>query len=180
MTLPDEKILQRMNKLLALAQRGVGGEAANAERFLLKLLAKHGITMEELTEAEPEAKKVYFSYADNLEKELSIHVVAKVLDVSRVSYTRPSKKTKKMGYMLTPAQHAEVSVHLAVLVPALRQHMETAFSAFINTNDLFPETYEPDSSIKDISPQQLAALRAMMAATQRVTINKALPVLGAV
>ncbi len=182
MTLPDEdilhrvKILQRLNKLLALAQRGVGGEAANAERFLLKLLAKHGITMEELTETEPEAKLVFFPFADNIEKKLILQVVAKVIDQERFSHWRQGK-SRKIGFKLTPADHAEVSVHLAVLVPAFRRHMKTAFAAFINTNALFPVSGE-SADPSEISPQELAALRAIIAATQRVTINKALPVLA--
>ena len=39
----DEKTIQRIKKLQALAERGVGGEKDTAERMLQKMLERNGI-----------------------------------------------------------------------------------------------------------------------------------------
>lgn len=45
----EEKTMQRIRKLQALAERGVGGEKETAEKMLRKLLKKNGINaLEEL------------------------------------------------------------------------------------------------------------------------------------
>jgi hypothetical protein len=43
-----EQTIERAKKILALATRGVGGEKTNAEKLLTALLAKHGLTLEDL------------------------------------------------------------------------------------------------------------------------------------
>lgn len=40
----DEKTIQRIKKLQALAERGVGGEKTTAQKKLAKLLKDNGIT----------------------------------------------------------------------------------------------------------------------------------------
>lgn len=40
----DEKTIQRIKKLQALAERGVGGEKTTAEKMLQKMLEKNGIS----------------------------------------------------------------------------------------------------------------------------------------
>lgn len=49
----EEKTIQRIKKLQALAERGVGGEKETAAKMLQRLLEKNGIsTLEELEEDE--------------------------------------------------------------------------------------------------------------------------------
>lgn len=49
----DEKTIQRIKKLQALAERGVGGEKTTAEKMLQKMLEKNGISsLDELEEDE--------------------------------------------------------------------------------------------------------------------------------
>lgn len=51
----DEKTIQRIKKLQALAERGVGGEKDTAEKMLQKMLKKNGIrSLDELQSEEPE------------------------------------------------------------------------------------------------------------------------------
>ncbi len=51
----DEKTIQRIKKLQALAERGVGGEKDTAERMLQKMLKRNGIkSLDELQSEEPE------------------------------------------------------------------------------------------------------------------------------
>lgn len=51
----EEKTIQRIKKLQALAERGVGGEKETAAKMLQRLLEKNGIsTLEELEKEEVE------------------------------------------------------------------------------------------------------------------------------
>ena len=49
MTENRSKILEKAKKLKELADRGVGGEQDNAKDMLEKYMAKHNITMDEIT-----------------------------------------------------------------------------------------------------------------------------------
>ena len=46
-----EELLRRLERVKALAERGVGGEKENAEALLNRLMAKYGISEEDIEEA---------------------------------------------------------------------------------------------------------------------------------
>ena len=65
----DEKTIQRIKKLQALAERGVGGEKETAAKMLQRLLEKNGIsTLEELEKEEIE----YFLFSYNGRHEIKL------------------------------------------------------------------------------------------------------------
>lgn len=77
----DEKTVERIKKLKALAERGVGGEKETAEKMLQRLLKKNGIsTLEELEEDEVEY--FLFSYKGRHEIKLLKQCMYKVLGAS--------------------------------------------------------------------------------------------------
>ena len=55
----DEKVLQRLRKLYALATQGVAGEKENAERLLHELLEKYGLTIDAVDENKKERHQFY-------------------------------------------------------------------------------------------------------------------------
>lgn len=170
---PDDKTLSRMQKLLALARRGVGGERANAERFLARLLEQHGMTLDDIEGEGQVRKQVSIAYSTERERKLILQIVAKVLDTSEPSMWK-RRGTKAIIFELTPAEHAEVLVCQAAMLPALKRHMDRAFSAFIQANSLCPAPKDGDER-PQMDPKEVAAIVGMMSATERVTVNKALP-----
>ena len=171
---PDDKTRSRMQKLLELARRGVGGEAANAERFLAKLLAKHGMTMDDITDDGHPRTKVELRYRDLQDRELLLQIVAKVVDA--VDFPSWRWRGKQVLIVeLTPAEHAEVRMHHAALAPALAKHMRRAMQAFVQVNRLFPETDNDDAPGKPMDKAELDAIVQMMLATRRTTVRQALP-----
>ena len=67
----DEKTIQRIKKLQALVERGVGGEKDTAERMLQKMLKRNGIkSLDELQSEEPEY--TLFSYNGKHERKLLV------------------------------------------------------------------------------------------------------------
>jgi hypothetical protein len=172
---PDQKTIERMRKLLELARRGVGGEAANAERFLHKLLAKHGMTLSDITASDQKRIEVSFKYRTDEDRKLLVQIISKVLDSSE--YTTWKVRGKRVLIVnLTPAEHAEVLMHHAVMVPALEAHMKRAMMAFIQVNQIYPSTSrEAKGPRKPMEKEELESILKMMSATKRVDVRKALP-----
>ena len=74
----DEKTIQRIKKLQALAERGVGGEKTTAQKKLAKLLKDNGInSLEELQKEEYEY--TIFSYNGKHEIKLLRQCMYKVM-----------------------------------------------------------------------------------------------------
>ena len=59
----DEKTIQRIKKLQALAERGVGGEKTTAQKKLAKLLKDNGINS--LDELQAENRHILHESAEN-------------------------------------------------------------------------------------------------------------------
>ena len=75
----DEKTIQRIKKLQALAERGVGGEKTTAQKKLAKLLKDNGInSLDELQKEEYEY--TIFSYNGKHEIKLLRQCMYKVMD----------------------------------------------------------------------------------------------------
>ena len=60
-----ESIRSKVMKLQALAERGEKGEAINARRLLDQLLAKYGVSLEEIVEAQEEKQPYTFNVKEN-------------------------------------------------------------------------------------------------------------------
>ena len=75
----DEKTIQRIKKLQALAERGVGGEKTTAQKKLAKLLKDNGInSLDELQKEEYEY--TIFSYNGKHEIKLLRQCMYKVIE----------------------------------------------------------------------------------------------------
>ena len=74
-----ESIKNKLKKLLALAERGVQGEAENARRLLEKLCKEYGVSIEELFD-ENQIKIYRFNIGRNaLYKDLFVQCYCKVV-----------------------------------------------------------------------------------------------------
>ena len=72
-----EELLRRLERVKALAERGVGGEKENAEALLNRLMAKYGISEEDI---EDTAERDYFiRYHNFWERKLIVQIAYKHL-----------------------------------------------------------------------------------------------------
>lgn len=132
----SEKVQAKLRKLQALAERGVGGEKDNAQRMLEKLLTRHGLTLDSLAEERREVR--WFKYATTMERNLAAQIAYKVIGPSfDQSCYRNKGRRSQIGFELTPSEAVEFDLHYEVLRTALAEHMEIAFSAFIQVNRVF-------------------------------------------
>lgn len=111
----DEKTVQRIKKLQALAERGVGGEKTTAEKMLKKMLEKNGISsLDELKEDEVEY--FLFSYKGRHEIKLLKQCMYKVLGYSdHTEFYRTAGTRQKIGIYCTKAQRIEIELSAAII-----------------------------------------------------------------
>lgn len=106
----DEKTIQRIKKLQALAERGVGGEKTTAQKKLAKLLKDNGInSLDELQKEEYEY--TIFSYNEKHEIKLLRQCMYKVMGTKsdRTAY-KPYGRRQKIGIYCTKAQKIEIEL----------------------------------------------------------------------
>lgn len=171
--MPPTPILQTARRIAELARRGEGGERINAEKLLGDFMAKHGITHADL---ESQERKDYrFDVEPNHEEFLLVaQCIHSTADVKVYSVTRRKDGVVvAVGAELTAAEHAEVCMKVAVLLPLFREERKTFLSAFIMANELWTkgERTEP------LTPEQqdhLRRARSMGRFVKRGAIHKAL------
>ena len=106
----DEKTIQRIKKLQALAERGVGGEKTTAQKKLAKLLKDNGInSLEELQKEEYEY--TIFSYNGKHEIKLLRQCMYKVMGAKsdRTAY-KPYQLRTGSVVMLPAYLHVEAII----------------------------------------------------------------------
>jgi len=174
--MPDEKLMRRLEKILALAERGVGGEKETATRMLQNLLDKHGMTHEDLgVDLQKEERLKYGR--EPFSKQLLVQIVLSVCGRSRGIYT---SNRLRYGIIveLSPHEKIEVELRYNLYRPSLKEQIDLAFSAFIHKHNLFDcEDSDDDDEEPEQSPEERAKIKrmvAMMMVMPFVDINPAL------
>lgn len=136
-----ESIKEHLQKILALAEQGYQGEADAARLLLEKLLAKYGMTMEDL--AVETKKTVWFEYKQEIERTLLNQIIYKVFGSANYDAWSRTDKRKCKGFDLTPAQEIEArqlyDFHIANFRAELKTMTERLKSAYIAEHDIYPE-----------------------------------------
>lgn len=149
----DEKTIQRIKKLQALAERGVGGEKTTAQKKLAKLLKDNGInSLDELQKEEYEY--TIFSYKGKHEIKLLRQCMYKVMGAKsdRTAY-KPYGRRQKIGIYCTKAQKIEIELEFEFYRNVFYEELSTFMDAFIQAQKIFPEDApvgEADSDSKGI------------------------------
>lgn len=90
-----EKVLEKLGKIKALAERGVGGEKETAIRMYEEMCRKYNISDDEAEAALMKLEKRWFSYSTQLEKELLTQIFYKVTgDMACYVYTGQYSRRK--------------------------------------------------------------------------------------
>lgn len=163
----DQKIQDKVRKLQALAERGVGGEKANAQRMLEKLLARHGLTLEDLADERREVR--WFPAPTKFDVLLAAQILAKVCNTDDPGVYSSRGRPKQVGVDVTPAEAIEFELHYDTLRKALTEHFKDAFSAFIQANRLFSNLPSDESS--SAMTERDLRIMSMAAATPATSIN---------
>jgi hypothetical protein len=163
------KSIELAKKLLALAEKGVGGEKVNAKKKLQEYLDKHGLTLDDIDGDKKEDH--YFTVKPDQEK-LFIQIGTKVIgrDVKIYAVYRNNRKARnKMVITCTAAHAAEITIMLETYWNAYQKELDLFYKAFIHKNDLGVEPEEGVKSNKETSLEELLKIKQMMSGIDRTS-----------
>lgn len=133
-----EQAQEKLKKLKALAERGVGGEKETAMKLYRELMEKYEIEEEEILS---EVLKVHwFGYRTDIEEELLLQVFYKVTGSRQYSrYINRYSRRKKRGCVCTEIEAAEIKLLFEFYRNELKRELETFIAAFISGNRIYPD-----------------------------------------
>ena len=150
----NEKTIQRIKKLQALAERGIGGEKKTAEKMLQQMLEKNGISSLEELESE-EAEYTLFSYNGKHEIKLLKQCIYKVMTATRkVTYYHSQGTRQKIGIYCTKAQKIEIELEFEFYRRVFYDELSTFMDAFIQAQKIFPSD-APKGSYNELNPTDM-------------------------
>ena len=165
-----EEIKARLMKMKALANAGVGGERANAERLLEELAARHGINLDDLEGDEVEKYVVKFSQTWQRDLFNQLLGVMREEKAERGETLREKelelwKRRFGMKYCMvtenytyaTKCDWIELMAKFEVLKVAYKRQQKSFYLAFLMANDLLTD---PDDDAPKPTPEQRKAYKA--------------------
>lgn len=151
-----ERITDKLRKLLALAERGCGGEAENAKRLLETQLRRYGMTFEDLLREGK--KKRAFKYRNNEEKRITAQVLVAVLGSKSEAFNEATicSSEKRIDIELTDLQYAEISdmvdFYKRQFNKEKKRLMSEILSAFISKHNLYD--CDPSDEVRQRAEEQ--------------------------
>lgn len=132
----DKNIIDKLKKIKALAENGIGGEKTGAIELYNKLLAKYELSDSEVTEEEVE--RHWLRFKSEIEKRLLIQIAYKVTG-DPVFWEKTDKRNKIIGIECTEFELDQIQFYYSFYKEHLKEELELFMSAFFNTNNLFPD-----------------------------------------
>jgi hypothetical protein len=139
MNAKEKKLLE---KLRALAERGVGGEKVTATEMLDRMLKKHGLLREDL---EGETAKMYYFYAAMEFAPLLFMICTNVVGFKRAQQIDAGgARSGNSSYALkcTVAEYAEIEAKMDFYSPIWELENQAFVRAFVKKHRLF----DPDQT----------------------------------
>lgn len=169
----DEKIINRLKKVLALARNGVGGEKENAERQLEALMRKHNLKLSDIDDESEEKFKLELQSANQYERALFRQIISVVLDTYNPDFYHYKGSRSKFHVYVTKSQRVQIQFMCEILKKALIENLDIAYSAFVMKQQLYPATAESNNKAADLTEKDFKAM-AMAAGMDKVLITTAI------
>lgn len=138
MTQERERILQKIKRVQALAERGIAGEQESAAATLERLMKQYGITEADI--AEECREWAWFRYKTPIERKLLLQVIYAV--TGRVGSERvgayTGRKRKQVGIECTAAERLEIQFDYDFFREALEEEMNRFFFRVPDKKRNFP------------------------------------------
>lgn len=153
-----ESIRSKVLKLQALAERGEKGEAINARRLLDQLLAKYGVSLEEIVEAQEEKQPYTFNVKENgYGFTLFTQCYFNVTNEKRMSYRQ---RRRYVTVELTKMQYVELQAlydwHYKQLTKDMKRMQKEFTEAYIQKHRIFGKHGDDNSEEeRELSPEDL-------------------------
>lgn len=145
-----ERILQKIKRVQALAERGVAGERESAAATLDRLMKQYGISEADI--AEERREMAWFRFKTPLEEKLLSQVIYAV--TGRSAYgcvgTYTNRPRKQVGIECTAAERLEIELSFGFFNAAMQEELKRFFRAFVNKNNIFPT--EDKAEVREAPP----------------------------
>lgn len=178
-----DSIIEKARKVLALVEQGVDGEVQAAKSALEALLAKHGLTIEDLKNEKRELRE--FSIKSSKEILIFSHCILKMF--GHGSFVWKHHYTCKRDYRHIYAKMTEIEFldfkpfyefHVRQFRKELKKMLETVRTAYIHKHDLFdPNPQKEEMGDKEppvVDMQDVYRIMKVMEAMETSTYHKAL------
>lgn len=132
----NTNITDTMKHLLALSEKGVGGEKENAIKLLNKLMKKYNISEADLKKEELHKHEVRFK---TRWQEQLIHQIVYMINPERNIYKYTNRKVKIAILELTDVEWIEHQYLYSIYKKSFEEELELFTSAFIQRNNIFPK-----------------------------------------
>lgn len=167
----DAKLLERLNKIKALADRGVGGERENAEALLSRLLEKYNVSEEELILDTPSEHE--FRFWGHYGADLFNQVVYSIVPESQIMRYRYKKNCHTRFVKCTEAEAIQIKETFEFYRNHLDEGFKNYYTAFIMREEIFPENPPEDDNANhaDISQDARRLIRMMDKHERRLMIE---------
>ena len=132
-----EKRIEKLKKIKALAERGIGGEKEGAMQLYNKLLIKYEISESDITDEKIERHWVRFK--SDTDRRLIVQLFYKVTG-DRTYYEKVDKRKNVVGFDATEFEYQEFVFYYEFYKEHLKNELDVFMSAFINVNKLYPDS----------------------------------------
>lgn len=175
-----ERITDKLKKLLALSERGYGGEAENARRLLEEHLRKYGMTLEDI--CDNKTMRRTFKYRNKEERSIIIQVFLSVLGSKSEAFNESTyNASKKAIYIdLTDLEYAEISDMVTFFKSQFNKEkkrlMKDILHAFVNKHNIFDCTPNDEDRERDteIDFEELMRILSLSNRMEDVTYRKSI------
>ena len=170
----DEKKLELLKKIQALAERGDRGEREAARKQLERLMEKYNVQEADLSD---EIISIHwFKYANEYERKL-LHQVGYKIAPSRECYVHTSGKGKRteIGVKCTKAEALQISIEFDFYKRLMKEEMDFFYRAFIQKHEIFADKDElpPNhKSAPELTREELLRMSRMMDGMKDATMHQ--------
>lgn len=137
----EKDLLEKIQKLLNLSEKGIGGEKENAKRFLDKLMKKHGVSIDDLNDNKKTI--LFFKYATEFERLLLNQIIYAVLDEEKHETYGHKDLKKVIGCNVTKEQFIEIKMRFEIYYKSLDGGFMDFYRAFVMKNHIYPPSMKP-------------------------------------
>lgn len=181
----EQNILERLNKLKELAERGIEGEAENAKRFLNRELRKYNMSLDDLIASKEEKHKRIIKYSSAFERSLLVQCVVFLFGSNSEIFSNTYRyRNGKME------MHFEISdldfvllddffnFYRNCLKEELKKSQEKLYQAYLSSNNLYDSAPEEERKGKTkpckFSFADLLEIQIMSSNMEKKVYNKRL------
>lgn len=178
-----EEILNKIRKVQALAERGVGGEKESAEKRLIELMEKYDITWDDLGKEE---EIIFWYTAKGKDWKMLINQILGINGV-RYAFVEPNSQTKNARLLrgcadrprganvvmiCSRVKFIEMTTAYEIYQRSFDEHYESFVYAFLDQNKLLDMSR---TNNKELTPEEEQTYRRairMMRGVDKAQINK--------